>query len=147
MLTYSTSASIDVPRGLVWSVLSDVAAWPEWLPTVTRVEPLDGNSLRLGARFVVHQPKLRPATWTVSVLEQPARFVWVAGLPGLSRVAEHIVTENTPASSGVELRYAFAGLAAPLIGRLYRSLTQAYIEQEAAALKRKVETSASLRLR
>lgn len=144
MPTCSTSVSIDVPRGLVWSVLSDVAAWPEWLPTVTRVEPLDGNSLRPGARFVVHQPKLRPATWTVSVLEQPARFVWVSGLPGLRMVAEHIVNENTPASSVVELRYTFAGLAAPLIGRLYRSMTQAYIEQEAAALKRKVETSRSV---
>jgi ribosome-associated toxin RatA of RatAB toxin-antitoxin module len=141
MPTYATSASITASRGRVWSVLSDVAAWPEWLPTVTKVEPLDGNSLRVGARFVLRQPKLLPATWTVSALEHPVRFVWVAGLPGLRMVGEHTITEDTPSSSHVELRFTFAGLLGGIIGRHFRAITQTYIEQEAASLKRKVEAS------
>jgi len=37
------------------------------------------------------------------------------------------------------LRVGFAGLLAPVAGRLARALTQAYLEQECASLKAVVE--------
>jgi uncharacterized membrane protein len=141
MLTYESSTSIDASVEAVWRVLSDVSQWPMWLPTVSRVEPLDGNSLRLGARFVVHQPKLRPATWTVSELDEPRRFVWVARSPGVRMVAEHAVTPDSPATSRVVLRFSFGGLLGGIIGKSFSTIAQNYLAQEAASLKQRVETS------
>jgi uncharacterized membrane protein len=141
MPTYETSVSIAAPRENIWRVLSDVAAWPEWLPTVAKVDSLDQKALRLGARFVVHQPKLRPATWTVSELEHPKRFVWVARSPGMLMTAEHTITEKSPAESTVLLRFSFSGLLGGIGGRLFGSVTENYLAQEAASLKSKVEGS------
>lgn len=139
MPTVEKSVSINAPRDVVWRVLSDVAAWPEWLPTVTSVQPLDGKSLSLGSRFLVCQPKLRPATWVVTELEQPRRFVWRARSPGLQMIAEHTVVEGPTAMSNVVLRFSFSGPLGGLVGWLFGSVTESYVEREAASLKLKVE--------
>ena len=138
MVTYEASISIATPRDSVWHPLADVAAWPDWLPTVASVRPLDSARLELGARFVVRQPKLKPATWVVTVLEPPRRFVWAARSPGLRMTAEHIVDESA-SGAAVLLRFSFGGFLGGLIGRLFRATTEAYLAQEAAALKQKAE--------
>jgi len=141
MLTYESSTSIDAPIEAVWRVLSDVSQWAKWLPTVSRVEPLNDKSLRLGSRFVVHQPKLQPATWTVTEMDEPHRFVWVARSPGFQMVAEHCVTEDSSAASRVVLRFSFGGLLGGIIGRSFATVTRSYLAQEAASLKQRVESS------
>jgi ribosome-associated toxin RatA of RatAB toxin-antitoxin module len=141
MPAYESSASVRATPETVWRILSDVAAWPEWLPTVSRVDPLDQRALRLGARFIVHQPRLRPATWTVSQLEPPRSFVWISRSPGLEMVAEHTITVETPGHSSVVLRFSFHGLLGALVGRLYRTLVQDYLAQEAASLKTQAEAA------
>ena len=141
MLTYESSVSIAAPRDAVWRALSDVTAWPDWLPTVVKVEPLDGQGLSLGARFVIQQPKLRPTTWVVSELQQPRRFVWVARAPGLKMIAEHTVEDDVPAKSTVILRFSFTGLLGGIIGRVFHAITKRYLAQEAASLKQTVEAS------
>ncbi len=139
MPSYDASISIDAPGESVWRVLAAVVAWPGWLPTVNSVQPLDGSQLKVGFRFVVRQPRLRPATWTVTELEPLRRFVWQARSPGLLMVAEHTVEESPPGKSRVILRFSFDGFLGPLIGRLFRSVTERYLSQEVASLKRKVE--------
>jgi hypothetical protein len=139
MPSYEASISIAASRESVWRVLAEVAAWPEWLPTVDSVQPLDGNQLSVGFRYVVRQPKLRPATWIVTEMERPRRFVWQARSPGLLMVAEHSIEERSPGSSNVTLRFSFTGVLGTLIGRLFRSVTRHYLAQEAASLKLKVE--------
>jgi uncharacterized membrane protein len=141
MITYESSTSIDAPAEAVWRVLSDVVQWPKWLPTVSRVEPLNGTSLRLGSRFVVHQPGLRPATWTVSEIDEPRRFAWVARSPGIRMVAEHDVTQDSSAISRVVLRFSFGGLLGGIVGRIFRNVTESYLAQEATSLKQRVESS------
>jgi len=94
MPTYESSTTVSATPEAVWRVLSDVAAWPEWLPTVSRVEPLDQGALRLGARFIVHQRKLRPVTWTVWHLVSLKSFTWVSRSPGMEMLAEHTVREG-----------------------------------------------------
>jgi uncharacterized membrane protein len=141
MPTHESSVVIAAPRETVWRILSHIAAWPEWLPTVVKVEPLNENSLCLGSRFVTHQPKLRPPVWTVSEIERPKRFVWVARLPGVEMLAEHAIAQKSSASSGVTLRLSFARLLGGIIGKLFRSVTESYLAQEAASLERAAEAS------
>jgi uncharacterized protein YndB with AHSA1/START domain len=139
MPSYKTTIKIAAPQEVVWPTLSMVAAWANWLPTVSSVEPLDGNALKVGARFIVRQPKLRPATWTVTELEPPHRFTWEARSPGLLMVAEHAIEEDLRGVSNVNLRFSFHGPIGIPIGWLFRAITERYIAQEAASLKLKVE--------
>jgi len=138
--TYESSMVIAAPVEAVWLVLTDVMQWPQWLPTVERIEALDQKTLHVGSRFVIHQPKLRPVTWTVSEIEEPRRFAWVARSPGLHMVAEHSVTPDSPASTRLVLRFTFAGLLGGIIGRLFSSITKSYLAREAASLKQRVES-------
>ena len=140
MPTFESSISIAAPPEVVWRVLSNVVAWPQWLPTVSKVEPLDGAPLSQGARYLVHQPKLRPTIWSVTELAAPQRFVWVARSPGVRMVAEHTVTGQDNAVS-VQLRFSFFGLLGGVVALLFGSLTQRYLAQEVAALKQQVETA------
>jgi uncharacterized membrane protein len=139
MPSYESSVTIAAEPSAVWCVLSDVSAWPEWLPTVAKVEPLDAKKLSLGSRFVVHQPKLRPATWKVTELDPPHHFAWVARSLGVEMRAEHTVSQGSGVASRVVLRFTFAGVLGGVLGRLFRSVTESYLAQEAASLKQKVE--------
>lgn len=138
-----SSVTIDAAPEAVWRLLSGVSSWPQWLPTVTRVDPLDQPDVRVGGRFTVHQPRLRAATWTVSHVDAPRSFTWTAGSPGLRMVAEHIVTSEGSRRSRVVLRFRFGGLLGALVGRLYHALVQDYVAQEAAALKRRAEAASA----
>ena len=138
---YEQTISITAPREEIWRVLSDVAEWPVWLPTVSTVQPLDGDSLRIGARYVVRQPNLRPTTWVVTDLEEDVRFVWVALSPGLRMTAAHTIEEFQSGIFTVVLRFTFAGLLGGLTGWLFRSTTESYLAQEAASLKQRVAAS------
>jgi hypothetical protein len=142
MTTYATAISIDAGQEAVWRVLSAVTEWPAWLPTVSRVEPLDGAPLALGARYRVVQPKLRPGIWNVTVLDAPRRYAWEARWPGLQATGDHVVERTAPERSRVTLSIAFSGLMGTLVGRLSREITLRYLDQEAASLKAKVERHA-----
>jgi len=139
MPAYSAFISIAAPRESVWRVLAAVVAWPEWLPTVSSVQPLDGKPLKIGARYTVHQPKLRPATWVVTELEPPRCFVWQARSPGLLMIAVHTIEEAPAGGSRVVLRFSFAGVLGAPLGWLFRSTTERYLAQEVASLKLMVE--------
>jgi uncharacterized membrane protein len=139
MLVYQSQSVINAGSHRVWKVLADVARWPQWLPTVTRVVPLDGESIVVGARYRVEQPKLKPAVWTVTEVQDQRRFVWKADLPGIRMVAEHTIVEKAPEVSEVVLSFSFGGLLGGIMGRMLRSIVTGYLAQEAAALKHAVE--------
>lgn len=141
MSSYEATITIAAPQETVWRILSGVAQWPDWLPTVSAVEPQTGATLALDARYRVLQPKLRPALWRVTQLDPPHQFTWVSGGPGYAVTAEHILAAAAPECVAVRLRISFSGLFGPLFGWLNRSLTQSYLEQEATALKHTAEAA------
>jgi uncharacterized membrane protein len=139
MPAYEASISIAAPRESVWRVLAAVAAWPEWLPTVSNVQPLDGEPLKIGSRYTVRQPGLRPATWVVTELEPPRCFAWHARSPGLLMMAAHAIDEAPGGGCRVALRFSFTGVLGAPIGWLFRSTTKEYLAREVASLKVTVE--------
>lgn len=124
VLSYDTSVSIAATRASVWRVLAAVAEWPQWLPTVNSVEPLDAQSLSPGARYKIVQPKLRPATWLVTDREPPRCFAWESRSPGVVVMADHIIDEPSPGRSHLVLRISYSGWLGVPVGMLVRSITQ-----------------------
>ena len=138
MTKFSTSITINSSQQSVWNVLSNVAHWHEWTPTVNKVEVLNTSELKLGNRYKVFQPKLQPAVWTVTELNS-ANFTWESKSPGMHMVAEHIVKSVNANQSEVTLTFAFNGWFGKLIGKLYGKMTAEYVQTEAQSLKKKVE--------
>jgi uncharacterized membrane protein len=141
MPKYSTSISINADQESVWKVLSDVAHWSEWTPTVTKVEVLDTPELKLNNRYKVYQPKLQPALWAVTILTPPSSFIWESRVPGMHMLAEHIVHPVSATPTEVTLSFAFQGFLGEIMGRLYRNMVESYIATEAQSLKKRVENS------
>jgi uncharacterized membrane protein len=140
MTKFSTSLTINASQEAVWKVLSDVARWHEWTPTVTKVEVLNTPELKLGNRYKLYQPKLQPAEWTVTELTT-SNFTWESKVPGMHMVAEHVVKSVNANQSEVTLTLAFNDWLGNLIGKLYGKMTEEYVQTEAQSLKKRVETS------
>ena len=139
MTKFSTSISINASQEAIWKILSDVAHWHEWTPTVTRVEVLNTPEIKLNNRYKVFQPILQPAEWTVTVLAPPSSFIWESRMPRMTMSAEHNIHAISANRSEVILSFAFHGFLGEIIGRLYGKLTEEYIQTEAQSLKKRVE--------
>jgi uncharacterized membrane protein len=139
---FSVAVNIDAPPDQVFAVLCDVEHWPEWTPTVTSVQRLDDGPFAVGSSARIRQPKLRPAVWTVTDLQDGRHFTWVSGAPGLRMKAGHGVTPDG-AGCRVELSFEMSGLMAPVVSRIYGGLIRQYVTTESQKLKVRSESAAS----
>lgn len=118
-MQFTITTEVDAPPEVVFAVLSEVERWPEWTPTVTRVERLGDAAapLALGGRIRIVQPKVPPAEWTVTALEPGRGFRLFSRSPGATVQADHWIE---PAEGGdrsrVTLSVTFAGFLGRVIG-------------------------------
>jgi hypothetical protein len=134
-----TSIDVAASPDQVWTVLVDVERWPDWTDSVSSVRPLDAGPVAVGSRVEISQPRIPPATYTVTALEPGRAFTWEQQQPG-SRVSAH--HECAPLPDGgtrVELIVVMSGIVGGVVGRLYRKLTERYLAMEAAGLKARAE--------
>jgi uncharacterized protein YndB with AHSA1/START domain len=138
-LTLFTAAQdINAPPEKVFRILCDVERWPEWTPTMIRVQRLDHGAFGIGAKARVLQPKLRPAVWQVTELTQNRGFTWAARTMGLTMKAGHWIEAQGAGSRG-SLTLEFSGFLSGIASRLYRGLIEQYLATEARGLKRRSE--------
>jgi uncharacterized membrane protein len=123
----------------IWNVLADVERWPKWTPTMLQVEPLMPGDLRVGARYRVTQPKLRPGIYEVTDCRPGKVFTWVQKTPGATLVADHRFTASDAAGTELELSFATEGLLGGMVARKYGKLIAEYIATEARSLKEHCE--------
>ncbi|MEW2352763.1 SRPBCC family protein [Spirillospora sp. NPDC029432] len=136
---FETAVDIAADPETVWRHLIDFERWPEMTASVTRAERLDDGPLGPGSRVLIHQPRLAPATWTVTEFTAGGSFTWESRAPGVVTTGGHIVTAG-PAGTTARLTLTQRGPAAPLIGLLYGRLSRRYVTMEAAGLKRLAES-------
>jgi hypothetical protein len=133
---------INVSPARVWPVLLDVERWPEWTTSVTRVQRMDIGPLTLGSRTRIWQPKLMPAVWQVTSLDEKRRiFAWTTRGVGIKIVGRHQV-EAVGAHSRVTLSVHFSGLLGAIVARIYRDLNWDYLSREANGLRSRCESPA-----
>jgi uncharacterized membrane protein len=137
-MRFISSIDIDAPPSVVWEIWSDIERWPEWTASVSRVQPLEPGPLAVGLRARVEQPKLRPAEWRVTEVVPGRRFVWISSSPGLRATATHDVEPRGAGSRAIST-ITFAGPIGWLVGRVWGSLTQGYMDMEGEGLKARSE--------
>ena len=118
--------------------MSDVESWPLWTASVKKIKRLDDGPLRIGSKMKIYQPKLPPALWRVTALEDAHSFKGITSGPGISVTAHHHI-EETDGGSKVTLSIEFHGLFGPLIARLTSKLNEHYLHLEAEGLKKRAE--------
>jgi len=138
MPRFEHAIAISAPPPRVWEILADVEEWPARIPTVDRVERLDDGPLAMGARTRLAQPKLPEAVWTVTELTPGATFTWTSSSPGVRIAASHLI-EPAPEGSRLTLSVDLGGWLAPVGWLTTKSLTQRYVETEAASIKAAAE--------
>jgi uncharacterized protein YndB with AHSA1/START domain len=119
---------------IVWQVLADVEHWREWTPTVVEIRPLSNNGLKVGARYRVIQPRLRPAVYEVTECVPNQVFTWVHKLPGGGLIGDHRLSSRDGATE-VELSFTSEGLLANILGKMFSKLISDYVATEAKSLK------------
>jgi uncharacterized protein YndB with AHSA1/START domain len=138
---------INASPSAIWQVLADVERWPTWTPTVLEVEPLTSNGakngLKVGARYRVVQPKLRPAVYEVTECAPHQAFTWIQKAPGATLIAEHRLTASDHSGTEVELSFATQGLFGALLGGMYSKTIADYVRTEARSLKQHCESLAT----
>ena len=133
-----TTIDIQAPPDRVWAAVRDIEHWNEWTPTITSIRPLDHVPIAVGTRAIVRQPKLLPARWQVTEVDEGRSFTWVTDGPGILVTARHSI-EDTANGSRVTLSLDFAGPLGLLAAHLTRGLNTRYLDLEARGLKKHVE--------
>ncbi len=131
---------INATPATIWQVLSDVERWPTWTPTTLQVEPLTPGGLRVGARYRIAQPKLRPGIYEVTECKPRQAFTWIQKALGATMVADHRLTASDHTGTEVELSFATEGLVGALLGSINSKLIADYVRTEALSLKQHCES-------
>lgn len=135
MKSFEVREEIEAPIEAAWMRMVAVERWPEWLPTVRAVEPLQNGPLAVGARYRLRQPRLPPAEWRVTELEPGVAFAWESRSPGIVSIGEHRLTARGPQACGVHLRLVLNGPLSVPTAWLAGGLIQRYVALEARALR------------
>ncbi|WP_109486422.1 SRPBCC family protein [Occallatibacter savannae] len=135
MSDFRYEVEIHVSPARVWSVLLDVERWPEWTTSVSRIQRMEVGPLTLGSRTRIWQPRLMPAVWCVTSLDDRRRvFGWTTRAFGVKIVGRHQV-ETFKNHSRVSLSLHYTGPLSAVVARVYRSLIWDYLTREGDGLK------------
>jgi hypothetical protein len=137
-MEFSRSVDIKAPPHRVYEVMAEVERWAEWTESIRSVKRFDSGPLAVGSRARVFQPRLLPAVFEVVTLENGKGFTWVTRSLGVRATANHWV-EPVGDHSRATLSVRFEGALGRFAAGLARSLTERYLDMEAAGLKRRCE--------
>ena len=139
MFDFRYAVEIRASPARIWPVLLDVEHWPEWTTSVSRVQRMDIGPLALGSRTRVWQPRLMPAVWCVTSLDQRSyNFTWSTHTLGVKIIARHQIIP-IKSHSRVVLTLTYTGLLGALLSRLYRDITWDYLAREGNGLRQRCE--------
>ena len=100
---------------------------------------MDNGPFAVGSRVRVCQPKLLPAVWQVTELDEGRRmFTWATRAPGVQITGLHQV-KGIGSRIRATLSLQFSGLLGPLAARFYRSLNERYLAIETKGVKERSE--------
>jgi hypothetical protein len=137
---FEYTTHIQATPQAVWDTLLAVEHWPQWTPTMKRVERIDRGPFGVGSRARIWLTGMpRSTVWEVTSLVAQRSFSWRSRLlPGVASLAEHELMVD-----GVEtrltLRLAWTGVMTEVLSPLLGRTSKRNLEREAEGLKRYCE--------
>lgn len=133
---------INAPREHVFGHMTDVAAWPDIIPGVNRVDVLTPGPIAVGSRFIETRTmfgKQAHEEMTVSVLDPPSLFIVTAHNHGTAYKVDHIL-EDVDGQTRLTIAFegrpesVFAWIFYPL-GLCMQGSVKQMLKDDIAALK------------
>ena len=139
MKTFAVATTIHATPDRLWRILTDLAAYPRWNPTVTAVKGQIAPGEQITVQVAINPGRAFPVT--VSELKPPSRMVWSGGMPlGLfTGTRTFTLTPRGDGHTEFAMREEFRGPLGFLIERSIPDLQPAF-DEFAAALKREAES-------
>jgi len=129
----------DATPEQVWAVLSDLDAWPEWLPTVVHLEREHPETPHgVGAGYLLNQPRLASARWVITDWKPGRGFTWTSSGSLVSTTATHELSATPSGGTEIELGIEWSGPLSKPLGLLARRPSRRHLEEEADALVARV---------
>lgn len=138
MKVYRAATTIHASPETIWAILTDAPRYPDWDPTVDRIEGTIAAGEKLKAFSKLSPGRAFPVK--VSTFNPPQKMVWSGGMPlGLFK-GERTFTLTPKGNGQVEfvMQEVFSGPLLPLIGKTIPDLTEPF-EQFAEGLKKHAE--------
>lgn len=132
------SIDIAAPIAAVWQLTIDVESWPSITPTITSVEPVDGDPLSVGSRVRLKQPGQPERVWTVTELESEQRFAWSTRAIGTTMTASHELVESSSGTTNT-LTVDIEGPLSSIVGAVLRGPISKAIAAENQGFKTAAE--------
>jgi len=135
-MKFSSSVEIDAPPEKVWALVNELEEWPQWIPSIKKIEKLSEGTLGVGSQIRV----TAKSTITIKLLMTITEFV-----PGQRAVMQGKVLGTkmtryyTFEPVNHRTRLTAGGEVSGLLACLVRRGGQALSEEIVQAAKRKIE--------
>ena len=140
MKRFSATTTIAASPETIWAILTDATRYPEWDPTVDRIEGTIAPGNKITAYTKLSPGRAFPVT--ISTFEPARKMVWSGGMPlGLFRGDRtFLLTLQGETQTEVHVEEVFGGPLLPLIGRTLPDMDEAFA-QFLAGLKQRAESN------
>ena len=138
-MRFESSIDINVPAEKVWALIDKLEEWPQWMPSIKKIERLSKEPLTVGSKFSVTAKVSRLTVKLLMTITKfvPERTVVLQGKALGTKLTRFYILEpvngKTKATVGGEVSGVLAWLA--------RRGGQAISDEIAQAVKNRVEGS------
>ncbi len=135
-LKFSSSVEIDAPPEKVWALVNKLEEWPQWIPSIKKIEKLSEGALGIGSQIRVTAKSIITVRLLMTITEfVPGRHAVMQGKVLGTEMTRYYTLE--PVNGGTRL--TAGGEVSGLLAFLVRRGGQALSEEIALAAKRKIE--------
>lgn len=135
---YAIDIEIHASKKTVWTIVSEVEAWPTWTPTMTTVQRLSGSGV--GAQYAVKQPHLPKSKLCIDTWNEGDSFSWHSNETATRMDADHKLTELSPNLTRVNLTLVMSGPMIGVVWLIWGRKIRSYVDIEAKSLKAVAES-------
>jgi carbon monoxide dehydrogenase subunit G len=137
-MRFSSSVEIDAPVGKVWSLVDRLEEWPQWMPSIKKIERVSSGPLSVGSQLSVTAKVSRLTVNLLMTITEfvPERSVVMQG----KALGTNLIRFYTFEPVDDKAKVTIGGEVSGLLARLARRGGQAVSEEIAQAAKKRIES-------
>ena len=137
-MRFSSSVEIDAPVGKVWSLVDRLEEWPQWMPSIKKIERVSSGPLSVGSQLSVTAKVSRLTVNLLMTITEfvPERSVVMQG----KALGTNLIRFYTFEPVDDKAKVTIGGEVSGLLARLARRGGQTVSEEIAQAAKKRIES-------